>query len=405
MLSEKDRAVTSEQAPLWRREPFRVLFPLGIGLAWAGIGHWLLYWGGLVDTYSCEGHGLIQMQGFMVAFAAGFLLTALPRRTAAPPASSWTLLLIGLGLIVVTTAGSLRLWVLMQGGYLLVWASLAGFGIPRLLGAGAGRRPPAGFILMPIAALHGVGGAVLLLVHHAGREAPVLDGAGRLLIEQGVFLCLSLGVGSLFYPLMSGMPPPADLDASSGERRRMAWFAAAGVGILATLVVEAAGWERAGPLLRALVLALGFVRGIGANRLPLRPGLNRLLVWAGLWMQPIGLAAAGLWPDYRVPALHMTFIGGFSLLALSVGAHVALSHGGLERLRDQTPWPVMVWSLGIVLALLARLAADWSETYFAHLASAAVMWIGGSLVWLLFLTPALVRTGASEVPAASGDRP
>jgi hypothetical protein len=27
---------------LWRREPFRIFFPLGVVLAWLGIGHWLL---------------------------------------------------------------------------------------------------------------------------------------------------------------------------------------------------------------------------------------------------------------------------------------------------------------------------------------------------------------------------
>jgi hypothetical protein len=28
-------------APLWRREPFRLFFPLGVLLAWGGVAHWL----------------------------------------------------------------------------------------------------------------------------------------------------------------------------------------------------------------------------------------------------------------------------------------------------------------------------------------------------------------------------
>ena len=42
-------------------------------------------------------------------------------------------------------------------------------------------------------------------------------------------------------------------------------------------------------------------------------------------------------------------------------------------------------------ALLARLAADSSQTYFEHLASAALCWMVGSAVWLVWLAPRLLR--------------
>jgi hypothetical protein len=45
----------------------------------------------------------------------------------------------------------------------------------------------------------------------------------------------------------------------------------------------------------------------------------------------------------------------------------------------------------MLLALAARLAADASQTYFAHLAWAAGAWIAGSAVWLAFLGPKLLR--------------
>jgi len=73
---------------VWRREPFRIFFPLGIALAWIGIGHWVAYAAGWIGTYSCTAHGLVQIQGFLLAFALGFLLTAIPRRTASEPASA-----------------------------------------------------------------------------------------------------------------------------------------------------------------------------------------------------------------------------------------------------------------------------------------------------------------------------
>lgn len=377
-------------APRWRSEPFRVLFPLGIVLAWVGVGHWLLYWSGLRATYSCETHGLMQLEGFMPAFAAGFLLTAVPRRTAAPPASATTVGLVALGLVAAVAAGTADRRAAMQVAYLAVWATLLAFAVPRLLGAGAARRPPASFVLVPIGALHGIAGAALLLREAVGAGGPSSGALGRLLVEQGVFLCLSLGVGGLFYPLVSGSAPPADLDAGPRERRRLGWIVLAGAAIFATLVAEALGSERAAPLARAIVVVVGLVAAVGAHRRPGRPGLNRQLVWAALWLEPAGLALSAALPTLRVPALHVTFIGGFSLLVLAVGAHVALSHGGREAARDRTPWPVPVWATGIALALLARLAADWSNTYFDHLASAAIAWIAGSGVWLAFVAPALV---------------
>jgi formate/nitrite transporter FocA (FNT family) len=52
---------------------------------------------------------------------------------------------------------------------------------------------------------------------------------------------------------------------------------------------------------------------------------------------------------------------------------------------------VVVLAVAIALALLARLAADSSHTYFEHLASAALCWMVGSAVWLAWLAPRLLR--------------
>ena len=75
------------------KEPFRLLFPLGVLLAWIGIGHWLLYTTGVTETYSCVAHGLVQTGAFMLSFALGFLFTAVPRRTGTAPPSATELAL------------------------------------------------------------------------------------------------------------------------------------------------------------------------------------------------------------------------------------------------------------------------------------------------------------------------
>src|SRR5262245_37682475 len=100
---------------MWRREPFRILFPLGIGLAWIGIGHWVAYWAGWIGTYSCTAHGLVQIQGFLMAFALGFLLTAIPRRTASDPAAGTGIVAAALALVVSTAAAFLERWWIAEG--------------------------------------------------------------------------------------------------------------------------------------------------------------------------------------------------------------------------------------------------------------------------------------------------
>ena len=387
---ETEASFPSRAAPLWRAEPFRLFFPLGVLLAWVGVGHWLLYALGVTATYSCELHGLLQTETFLMAFALGFLLTALPRRTQTAPPSAAEISALVAALLATAAALLTERWGLAQVGYAAVFLILLRFALRRFLGRGA-RRPPAAFVLIPFGVLHGLGGAVLIGAASAGAAAPWAMKLGKLLVEQGVFLCLVIGVGSLILPLIGGAPPPPDLGSSPRERWKAVAYGVAGVAVFASLLLEQIGWERGGPLLRALVVALGLGLGGGAWRPPRKPGLHRRLVWISVWMVPLGLAASALWPDYRVPALHILFIGGFALMAFAVATHVAYAHLDLQRLATGRPPAVVALAAGFLLALLARLAADMSDTYFIHLGCAAACWIAGSAVWLASLAPHFLR--------------
>ena len=375
----------------WQREPFRLFFPLGVMLAWVGISHWLLYAIGLTGSYSCQLHGLVQVEAFLMSFAVGFLFTALPRRTQGPPPSNFELTGAAVALILTAALMMTGHWIIAQAAYASLFALLAQFALRRFVGGSAARRPPAAFVLIPIGALHGLLGAALIAAAPALHVLPWTLRLGPLFVQQGVFLCFTVGVGSLILPLMSGAPPPADLGSSPRESAKALAYAVVGFAFLASFVLEAAGWSRSAPLLRAFVYALGITIA-GAWRPPRKPGLHRQLAWASIWMTPIGLAAAGLLPDYRVAALHVLFIGGFGLLAFSVATHVSLAHLDLERLAAGRPPAVAVLGICFGLALAARVAADVSHTYFDHLGWAAACWILGSAVWLGFLGPRLLRS-------------
>jgi uncharacterized protein involved in response to NO len=388
-----DLSQASSQGP-WRREPFRLFFPLGVFLAWIGVSHWVLYATGAAATYSCVFHGLLQMQAFMMAFAVGFLLTALPRRTQTPPVSPGEMAAMAVALVAVTFAAVAERWFIVEAAYAALFLLLLRFAVRRFLGREAGRRPPAAFVLIPIGVAHGIGGAALIAASTFEGMPGWTMGLGALCVQQGVFLCFAVGIGSLVLPLMSGSPPPLDLDASPRERRKAVLYAAAGAGILLSLIVEQRGWLQAGPLLRAAVVASGLGFGAGAWRPPGKPGLHRRLVWVSVWLMPIGLAVSGLWPDYRVPALHILFIGGFSLMAFGVATHVALSHLGNEQAALGSPRAVIVLGAMFAIALATRVAADASDEYFLHLGIAAAAWLAGSAVWLWFLLPKFLRRAA-----------
>ncbi|MFN8603292.1 MAG: NnrS family protein [Candidatus Binatia bacterium] len=374
-----------------RSEPFRLFFPVGVLLGWIGVGHWLLYGLGLAETYSCFRHGLLQTQAFLMAFALGFLWTALPRRTAAPVASPREIALALAALLLTGGALLSDAFVTAELGYLALFAMLLAFAARRFLSGAARRRPPAAFVLLPLAAVLGVSGALLILARLVLEEPPWTIALGALFIEQGVFLCLVMGIGALVMPLMGGTPPPPDLGSSPHETRVALGFLVLGLTVAASLVAETAGFVRSAPIVRGTAVAIALGWGGGAFRLPGKPGFHRKLVWVAAWLAPAGLVACGLLPDYRVPALHVLFIGGFSLMAFGVATHVSLSHLDLNEAALGRPRPVVVLAVAIALALLARLAADSSQTYFEHLASAALCWMVGSAVWLAWLAPRLLR--------------
>src|SRR5262245_33544809 len=62
-------------------DAYRVFFPLGLALGLTGVSLWPFYYFGITEGYSGRTHAFVQICGFLYCFAAGFLLTAIPRFT------------------------------------------------------------------------------------------------------------------------------------------------------------------------------------------------------------------------------------------------------------------------------------------------------------------------------------
>jgi uncharacterized protein involved in response to NO len=399
MIGAPDRASQFPTSALerFRSEPFRIFFPLAFLLGALGVSHWALLSTGVLGRYLAVFHAVTQMQSFLLAFASGFLLTAIPKRTRSAPAS-WA----EIGALVVllptvslaTLVGANDLGQLCYVGALLV---LAEFAIRRFANRAAGRRPPTSFVLVPLGLFAGLAGAIMLVAADFVPAASWVYPLGRALVLEGVFLCLALGVGPFFLAVaLHGEAPP---DISRSTARAIVGYASAGAILLGSLVLHASGFVRAGLILRGGTAAAVLCAG-GAWHRPSRPGYNRQLLWLATWMLPAGLIVAAVFPEHRVAAMHVTFIGGFGLLAFSVSTHVTLGHSGNSK--DQAGRPRAVAWFGALFAvamLIRSVGTVVSSHYFEWLGVSAVIWLAAACVWALYLLPKMWGKPLADEPA------
>lgn len=388
-----------------RREPFRLLFPLGAVFGMVGTGHWAAYAFGWTGSYSGFYHASIQLSAYLFCFIAGFLMTMLPRSASAPLATSAELGALLALLILQAAAASLGRWPAAAAAGAGLLASLGVFAARRFTRRqGTGTQPPAEFIWIPAGILMGLGGAVLFM---AGQldwvPASWLSGA-RPLAQQGFPVAVILGVGGFLAPRLMGTNVPSirpggcsPEHAQAMRRRRIRLHLAAAVALAASFALEGAGRIAAAYLLRAAVVTAELVWTTRCDRLPRLPELYLRVLWLSLWMVMLGFWAAGVWPARRVTMLHLVFLGGFGLMIYAVATMVVLSHGGAPERLQRPLWPLRLAVAGVLAALAARLAADFHPAqYFACLGAAAVSWIAGAAVWLTFALPYCLRTVSPE---------
>ena len=387
----------SSSAPsAWQREPYRVLFPVGFLLVWTGIGHWLLTGLGWISGTDSVFHSIAQIQGFMFCFAGGFLLTAIPRRTGTPPPAKWQVVLAATAPVATT----LFAWFGMPGASQAFWYALVivllTFAIGRFRTLHAKRRPPDSFVWIPCALLMGVGGSLLMAAYGALGEAYFhLHELGKLFLLQGMFLGLVFGVGGMALPLLTCGDAPSDGTKESAPFRGMHLLAA--LALIGTFFVQEYRELNIGYTLRAAISLMVLVGGCRIHRLPSKPGLHRWLVWLAAWMIPIGYTVGALDPIHHQAGLHIVFIGGFALLAFTVGLHVALAHGGYEELVHGRPWQVVLFGVLILAAVWCRAQMDFDGPEFRNLwqVRAAGAFLSATVFWGLLVLPRIFRVRGS----------
>jgi len=389
MIHEAD-SLTS--APWYRREPYLLFFPLGIVLSWAGVGHWLAFTLGWSPAFNPIFHAMTQIQGFLMAFAVGFLFTMIPRRTGTPPPALWEVAVCAIAPVATTVAAWYQQWNLTQVAWLVLAVVLVAFALRRFTSANARRRPPNGFVWIPLAIAMGIAGSVLTGVGAAaGGDLFWLHNVGQKLVLQGMFIGLVLGVGGLAFPLMTRGQAPADTTGSAADKVAMALHVGAAGLLIASFFLEVTTSVRAAMLLRAAIISIVLVGTVELWRLPDQPGSNRWLIWIAGWMLPAGYLVAGIWPAYWSAGLHLSFVAGFALLTLGVGAQVVLGHGGYREMMLGRPWQLTLMGGLVAAAAVARTLMEFDRShYYFWMGVASGCFIGATAVWLAFLLPKMI---------------
>jgi uncharacterized protein involved in response to NO len=367
---------------VWRREPYRILFPLGAAFAVVGTLPWLLFAAGMLPAYPRVFHALVQVQSFLACFIGGFLMTFVPRRTGAAPPAPWELTLAAVFPAAIAVGAGFGKIALAELAWLAWLIVLGRFVVVRFISAPMNPKPAPSMIWIPMSLGMGVFGTLVAGISAAKKEM-LLHDLGQRLALQAMVCGLIMGVGGLLLPVLM------QRSAAGAQRLSRTHHALLAVAFFASYPLElvTTPWAFA---LRAAVTGLVLVWGARLWRGPEQPGTHLWLAWAGAWALPLGHAFVAVFPAHRVAGLHIVFIGGFALLALAIGAHVTFAHGNRSDLLRQAPRQSRLLPCGVLLlvALLARAGLDWSGTHYTQsLALGALSFLAALGCWFWAILP------------------
>src|SRR5262245_8799643 len=183
-------------------DAYRIFFPLGVILGAFGVAIWPFYYYGLTEGYSGRAHAFVQTDGFLFAFIAGFLLTAVPRFTGTEAPSRRAQYVLASIVFISALSFEFQFFTIGQTGFLIAQAMLLVLVIRRF----ARRRqdPPETFPLVGLGLLSAAGGALIEGGMAWNVIGPSWDLLGKRLLTEGMVLLLVLGIGGFLGPRLLG---------------------------------------------------------------------------------------------------------------------------------------------------------------------------------------------------------
>lgn len=382
-------------------DPYRVLFPIGIVAAIAGLLPWVAFaaatygaWpAALPVPWPGPMHAALLAQGFELAFVCGFLLTAMPAFTHGPRCTPRELAVVT-ALVVLFVL--LRAFDIPYAAWAWLLTLLAvGITVGRRVRLGAA-APPEEYLLVATGVALGVAGGVVQVLAAHGVIAPAAERAGVRCVSLGMLPALVLGLGSLLVPTFARMENPLDIVgwAKAGDRPRRRAFALVIAALLVLSVnAEFLGFSTPAAWLRALAVLASTQLAWKLWRKPGRHDRLSWTIWTAGWCMVLGFVAAALFPLHRVDAWHVAFAGGYALLTLGIGTRVVVSHGRHANTEERVLLSAPALT-ALALALLVRALGPPFDPVRAtlHHAVAGALGALAFALWLAGAWPRVRRT-------------
>jgi hypothetical protein len=263
--------------------------------------------------------------------------------------------------------------------------------------------PPPGFTLILMSFICAAAGSIMAIVQ-AGNDPDMFRFTlQKLLSYQGFILLPILGVGPFLLPRFFRKPSthnfPESRHPPKGWWPKALSALAAGLLIIISFFLEADGWTRSGHALRFLVTLAYLAREIPLRSAPDKPRILGLLLRLALLGLLAGFLAVSIFPAYRVSLLHLTLIGGFSVITFTVATRVVFGHSGnLPLLRAHNRW--LFIAVGLMLfGMATRISGDfWPRIMASHYIYGALCWIAGALLWACYVLPKVLLLDPDDSP-------
>jgi uncharacterized protein involved in response to NO len=375
-------------------EPFRMFFPLGLFLGATGVMLWPLFVWHAIDFYPAQAHARLMIEGLMGSFIIGFLGTAGPRLLDASPLTAAETCVLFFLQMVSAFLHVMERQTMGDVAFLVLLLLFAGKMAKR---AGARKDlPPPQFVLVLFGLLNAIAGIFLITAAKSLTEGSVANRLGSLMLNEGFVLFPILGVGAFFFPKLLGGAKP---ERSDLRIAKMLWIKRAVIADLTALVIwasfvfEALGWIRIAASVRALTTLTYFVVQGHLLEKPSGPPFLAHCFRLGAWLLVAGLFLPVILPGYRLASLHLTFIGGFSVILFTVSTRVIIGHAGQSHLfRKRLGFLTAALTL-LIVAMVARVSADFlPRAHNSHLVYAALVWLVAAIIWFVALGPKLSLT-------------
>lgn len=297
--------------------PYVILFTIGIACGLSGALLWILFSFHILDYYPRQAHATLMFSGFLWAFVAGFLMTAVPRMTQAGFAKLWevitAVILVTITLLITLIQKTQLLFgVLLFQSLFLFYFLLKRFLICR-------RVPFEGFLFVPFAFVHLFYGVTAF--NHGSL--------GLFFLHSGEAFILNLicGVGSRLIPVISRISQAINPDQVTLQKKYREYFLFA-LFLNSTFLIQDFYSIQIGLLLRAFFI---FVYSITHFKILRKPNAATISGWglkSSILLLFSGYLFAGFFPEYQLSFLHLSYIGGFSMLTLMIATRVSLAHSG-----------------------------------------------------------------------------